>query len=211
MDTVIVILEMIGTIAFAISGAVMGIKKNMDIFGVCMLGLTTAVGGGIIRDVLLGFTPPVMFRDWKYAAAAVAVSVVAFLPFVRGPIVRDGKIHDVLLLVTDSAGLGVFTACGARAAISGGYGDNTFLVVFVAVVTGVGGGVLRDMFVGFKPYIFVKHIYACASIAGALVCCWLWPLVGENIAMTAGMALIFALRLCSAKFRWSLPKAGNME
>lgn len=211
MDTVIVILEMIGTAAFALSGAVVGLKKRMDIFGVCMLGLTTAVGGGVIRDLLLGFTPPATFQDWKYAGSAIAVSIIAFLPFVRGPISRNGKIHDMLLLITDSAGLGVFTVCGARAAICGGYAENTFLVVFVAVVTGVGGGVLRDVFAGDRPYIFVKHIYACASIAGALVCCFMWPLCGENASMAAGMLVVFALRLCSARFRWSLPKAEDVN
>ena len=91
-----------------------------------------------------------------------------------------------------------------------GDGANRFLVIFVAALTGVGGGVLRDLFAGDRPYIFVKHVYACSALLGALVCVYLWPLVGRDIAMLVGFVLVFAMRLCSAHFRWSLPHARRL-
>lgn len=92
----------------------------------------------------------------------------------------------------------------------GGDGANRFLVIFVAALTGVGGGVLRDLFAGDRPYIFVKHVYACSALLGALVCVYLWPLVGRDIAMLVGFVLVLAMRLCSAHFRWSLPHARRL-
>ena len=114
------------------------------------------------------------------------------------------------MLLADSAGLGIFTVCGARVAMEAGDGANRFLVIFVAALTGVGGGVLRDLFAGDRPYIFVKHVYACSALLGALVCVYLWPLVGRDIAMLVGFVLVFAMRLCSAHFRWSLPHARRL-
>lgn len=222
MDLFIFIFEIIGTAAFAVSGALTGLGKHMDIFGVCILGLTTATGGGMIRDLVLGITPPAMFENPIYVAISIAVSVVVFLPFVRRRLYMnsddsaakpelDRKLFDVILLLTDSAGLGIFTVCGAKVAIDAGYDtarfDNYFLIIFVAVLTGVGGGVIRDIFAGNRPYIFIKHIYACASIAGAVVCALLWRFAGQNASMLAGFAVVTAIRLCAAKFRWSLPKA----
>lgn len=197
--------EIIGTVSFALSGAMIGLKKSMDIFGVCVLGVTTAVGGGVLRDVLLGLTPPATFLNPKYVAVAVLVSVIVFFPWVQNLFSANRKLYERTLLLADSSGLGIFTVCGANVAIDAGYADNLFLVLFVAVVTGVGGGVLRDLFAGDKPYIFVKHIYACASILGGILYVWLLPLLGRDWSMLAGFLAIVLLRLCSAKFRWNLP------
>ena len=120
---------------------------------------------------------------------------------------KGKRAFDLILLVTDSAGLGIFTVCGVRTAIECGYISNHFLVLFVAVVTGVGGGVLRDIFAGDRPYIFVKHIYACASLAGALAAMLMWMPVGQSAAMLIGFIVVTAIRLLAARFRWSLPKA----
>ena len=111
------------------------------------------------------------------------------------------------MLITDSAGLGIFTVYGVEAAVKAGFENNSFLVIFVAVITGVGGGVLRDMFAGDRPYIFVKHVYACAALAGAIICTILWNAVGSSISMIIGFFVIIILRLCAAYFHWSLPKA----
>ena len=192
--------EMIGTVAFAVSGACAAIEKEMDIFGVAILGTTTAVGGGIIRDLLLGVIPPAAFREPVYALAAILISLLIFLPGIRRLAVREG---NRVLLVMDSVGLAVFTVVGVRAGMV--YG-NIFLAVFVGVLTGVGGGVLRDLFAGDRPYIFVKHFYACASLTGALITALCWPL-GETISMSAGAVPIVILRLLAAKYRWSLPRA----
>ena len=207
MALFILIFEIIGTIAFAISGAMTGLRKNMDVFGVCILGLTTAVGGGVIRDLILGITPPAMFRDPVYALLAVGVSIIIFIPIVRRLLFANKRAYEHILLISDSAGLGIFTVYGASAAIDAGFGGNVFLTVFVAVLTGVGGGVIRDLFAGDRPYIFVKHIYACAALAGALLCVLLWNAAGRSVSMIAGFALVVVIRLLAVRFHWNLPRA----
>lgn len=209
MEIFILILEIIGTVAFAISGAITAIKKRMDIFGICVLGLTTATGGGIIRDLILGITPPSTFRDPIYIIVAISTSVVTFLPFVRRYFEKKHTLLELLLLVSDSAGLGIFTVVGAKIAVDAGFGDNGFLVVFVAVLTGVGGGVMRDVFAGDRPYIFVKHVYASASIAGALVCFLLFylvPALPEYVSMLIGFVVVMTIRFLAARFRLNLPR-----
>ncbi len=207
MDRFLLILELAGTLAFAASGAMTGLKKNMDVFGVCILGLTTAVGGGVIRDLILGNTPPNTFRDPVYAAVALATSLVLFLPGVRRLLMWDQRLYELGLFLMDSAGLGIFTVMGVQIAFAHTVRPTWFLLVFVGVVTGVGGGVLRDVLAGDTPYIFVKHVYASASLAGALACAALWRRAGSLPAMLAGMALVILIRCLSAHFRWNLPRA----
>ena len=200
MELFILILEIVGTVSFALSGAMTGLKKNMDIFGVCVLGVTTAVGGGILRDLLLGLTPPATFLDPKYVLMSIVTSLFVFSPVVRRVLFHSRKLYDALMLISDSAGLGIFTVYGARVAIGAGYEENLFLVLFVAVITGVGGGVMRDLFAGDRPYIFVKHVYACAALLGAIAFAALKPLVGLDGATVIGFALIVVIRFCSARF-----------
>ncbi len=201
------ILEIIGTVAFAVSGAIVGVQKKMDIFGVCILGLTTAVGGGILRDLILNITPPAAFRSPVFAITAVLVSLLVFLRAVRSFVERNEALYEKLLLVMDSVGLGLFTVIGVQVARSSGAAPNLFLETFVGVLTGVGGGMMRDVFAGNTPSIFVRHFYACASILGAWTCVLLWPVLGESAAMFAGAALVTVLRLLAAHYRWSLPRA----
>lgn len=205
--TVLLVFEIIGTIAFAMSGAMTGMQKKMDIFGVVTLGLATAVGGGVIRDVILGLTPPATFRNPVYALVAIAVSIIMFFPSVRKVLFKKQQVYDTVMLMMDSVGLGIFTVVGIQTAYSASASYNAFLLLFVGMVTGIGGGVMRDVWSGNTPYIFVKHFYACASLIGAAVCVALWNLVGETVAMIAGAAVIIVLRLLAARFRWSLPKA----
>ncbi len=207
-STLLFIFEIIGTVSFAISGAALGIKKKMDIFGVTTLGIITAVGGGVIRDLILGRTPPATFENPIYALVAMAVSLITFLPFVRKLVADKAiKAYNIFMLITDSVGLGIFTVIGIKAANSLSLGHNIFLAIFVGVVTGCGGGVLRDIIADEKPYIFVKHFYATASIIGAIACSVLWSVVGEITAMLIGAGVVILLRLLAAHFRWSLPKA----
>lgn len=206
MNTWIWILELIGTVAFSVSGAVTGVKKHMDIFGVAILGLTTAVGGGVLRDLILGVTPPVTFRDPVYALVAIGTAVFVFLPTIRARLTRSGAITDSVLLLMDSLGLGIFTVVGIKTAVGAIPDPGVFLLIFVGAVTGVGGGVLRDVLAGDTPYIFVKHIYACASVAGAILCVVLWNL-SPLWAMLSGTALVVVIRLLSARFKWNLPRA----
>lgn len=204
---ILFLLEIVGTIAFAISGAIVGIEKRMDIFGVSILGLTTAVGGGILRDIILGNTPPAAFRNPVFAATAILVSILVFFPSVRSVFGKRGKRYEMLLLVMDSLGLGLFTVIGVQIANDVSQGGNYFLITFVGVLTGVGGGLMRDVFAGNRPYIFIKHIYATAAIIGAWICALSWKWIGELPAMIAGAVVIVVLRLLAAKYRWSLPKA----
>lgn len=204
---VLFILEMIGTIAFAISGAMVGIQKHMDIFGVSILGLTTAVGGGILRDLILNITPPAAFRDPAFAVTAILVSILLFVPSVHRIFEHTGRVRETLILAMDSVGLGLFTVVGVQVAESAAGERNLFLATFVGVLTGVGGGLLRDVFAGNMPYIFIKHFYACASIIGAWICALLWPVAGEAWAMLTGAAVVIILRFLAAHYRWSLPRA----
>lgn len=207
MDTLIFILEIIGTFSFAASGAIVAVKKSMDIFGVCILGVTTAVGGGMIRDIILGLTPPSALVDARYIVISVLVSILIFIPFIRKIITAKPLLYEFLMLAADSVGLGVFTVYGLKVGIESGFSENPLLLIFISVVTGVGGGVLRDVFAGERPYIFKKHIYACAAIAGALLSYFLWHPFGQGVSMISGFLLIVIIRFCAAKFRWSLPKA----
>ena len=207
METFILILELAGTMAFAASGAITALKKGMDLFGVCILGLTTAVGGGVIRDVILGNTPPATFLNPIYASVALVTSLVLFLPRIRHLLMWDQRLYDLSMLILDSLGLGIFTVVGIRIAWRSTAEPTLFLLVFVGVVTGVGGGVLRDVLAGDTPYIFVKHIYACASLAGALVCAGLWRPAGEVAAILAGAGVVVLIRFLSAHYRWNLPRA----
>lgn len=206
-DVLVFVLELIGTVAFAVSGAIVGIKKQMDLFGVIVLGICTAVGGGIVRDLILGVTPPVTFQNPVYTLTAAAVSVLMFLPHMRARIGRHEPVFDRLLLVMDAVGLGVFTVVGVQCAYQQSEDYTLFLLIFVGLITGVGGGVLRDVFSGERPYIFVRHFYACASIIGALICALCWNRLGTNAAMLFGAAAIVVLRLLAAYYHWSLPKS----
>ena len=204
MDIFIFILEIIGTVAFAISGATVGIRKRMDLFGVVCLGLTTACGGGVIRDLILGGLPT-MFIKSVYALTAIGVSILVFVIVARH-VKAGGRIYEAFLLWADSLGLGIFTVVGMSASYAAGYGDRIFPTVFLGVVTGVGGGLIRDVMAQEPPYIFVKHIYATASIIGALVCYFLDAWLGESVGMLCGAGVIVIIRLLAARFRWSLPK-----
>ena len=210
-DTVQLIFEIIGTIAFSISGAMIGVRKEMDIFGVVILGLTTAVGGGIIRDIILGITPPNTFQNPIYAVIAIITAIIVFLPIVQNIFAKHPQYSEKIMLLMDSVGLGIFTVVGIQTAYSITDQYNLFLLIFVGVVTGVGGGVMRDVMAGDRPYIFVKHFYATASLIGALVCGALWLYMGQGLSMTLGTVVVVVLRLCAAKFRWSLPKGKRIN
>lgn len=202
------IYEIIGTIAFAISGAIIACEKRMDLFGVIFLGITTAVGGGIIRDLVLDITPPTTFRHPVYLVVAMVTALVVFIPWVQKVIISNPLYYARFMLVTDSIGLGIFTVNGIAIAMRVLPEPNYFLYIFVAVVTSVGGGVLRDVMAGNRPYIFIKHFYASASLIGAVTCVVTQYYLPQWFAAYIGMITVIALRLMAAKYRWSLPKSG---
>lgn len=206
-ETLFLIFELIGTVAFAVSGAMVGLSKKMDILGVSILGVVTAVGGGIIRDLVLGNTPPMTFRNPVYALVAIGVSVIIFFPGVRRFLFKNQKAYESSLLLMDSVGLGIFTVVGIETALVFDPSSSIFLLIFVGVITGTGGGILRDVLSGQTPFIFSKHFYASASIIGAIICIILWKFFGAVPAIYFGAAAVIILRLLAAKYHWKLPKS----
>ena len=208
MDEFIFILELIGTVAFASSGAMIAIEKKMDIFGVNVLGATTAVGGGIMRDIILGLTPPGAFSHPVYVLVAALTSTILFVIACAKPTAFESRVktdyYDKLMFWCDTAGLGIFTVVGIQAAVRAVGGENVFFFVFIGTLTGVGGGVLRDIMAGETPYILVKHIYACAAIAGGIVCVVGRTAFGEAYGTILGLAATVLLRFLAAHFRWNL-------
>lgn len=211
MDTMILILELIGTCAFAVSGAVIAINKRFDIFGVFFSGIITALGGGTIRDVLLGNLPPAMFRNYIYLIFAVGACLITFITasILKNKFSENITAIDKINNIFDALGLGVFTITGMNIAVSSGFGDNFFFVIFLGMTTGCGGGILRDVIDSDVPIVLRKRIYAVASLAGGILYYLLYitfdcPVV---ISTVAGILLIFALRLFASVFRWHLPKA----
>ena len=187
-----------------------GLRKNMDIFGICILGLTTAVGGGMVRDLLIGRIPPVMFRDYRYLLTAVAVSLVIFL-VARFARKRYAQFEEKLSFynnIFDSIGLGAFVVVGIQAGIGAGYGDNGFFLAFLGVLTCIGGGILRDLFVARMPGVLHKHVYALPCILGA--CLYLLLTrnhINDLISVPVVMAFVFTFRMLAAKYHWNLPRA----
>ena len=201
-------MEMIGTVAFAASGAMVGIRKKMDIFGVCVLGFVTAVGGGMVRDVILGITPPNVFRNTDYALVAVLTSLIVFFAVYVKKDVLSGSfkiVYDKMMLIMDTIGLAIFTVVGVNIGIQQGYLEKIFLLTFVGTITGVGGGLMRDVMAGEKPYIFVKHIYASASVIGAIVCVYMYREFGAVASMVISSTVILVIRYLAAHFHWNLP------
>lgn len=200
--------ELIGIVAFSVSGAVSAFRKHMDLFGIIILGACTALGGGTLRDIMLGITPPAMFKNPVYAAVAALASLAVFIPQVRR-LIGGNRAYEIVMLVMDSLGLGVFTVVGIQTALEKNGDYAPFLLVCVGVLTGVGGGVLRDVLTGERPYVFVKHFYACASLIGAVLCVFFRKYTGLTAASFVGGSAVVALRLLAAVFRWKLPKPGH--
>lgn len=209
IQTIFFIMEMIGTVAFAISGVMVAIDNELDLMGALVLGCITAIGGGALRDVLLGKLPPVLFTNPRYLMVAIGVSLATFLIayFLGDRFTQRMQKLDPFINVLDAVGLGIFVVVGVDASISMGYGDNVTLSLFVGTITGVGGGVFRDQLAGRVPVILKKRIYAVAAIAGAVLYYVLLKLnVDRTFSLFACSALIVALRLLATHYHWNLPK-----
>ena len=208
-ETLLLFFDIVGTIAFAISGAFMGVRKKMDIFGVTVLAITTACGGGLMRDLIVGNIPPYMFRNPVYVGiATVVANIVFWLVHAHQKMPRNMTvIYDKMLFWFDTLGLAAFTVDGVTVGIGAGHAENLFLIVFLGFMTGVGGGTARDVLADQIPDIFLKHIYAVASIAGGLTMALLYHWgARRNTAMVAGFSMVILLRCLAAHFRWNLPR-----
>ena len=206
MDVLFAAFELIGTVAFAISGAMEGVRHRMDLFGVTMLDLVTAIGGGVLRDLVIGEIPPKVFRDSRCAVLAMCIALAVFIVMklsLRRKGSRLANLSEHLYFLSDTLGLAAFTVLGIESA---GPTRNTGLLLFVGMITGVGGGVLRDVLAGSVPSIFRKHIYAVASLAGALADVLLMRVLPGEIAMLIGFGVVALIRMLAAHYKWNLPR-----
>jgi uncharacterized membrane protein YeiH len=198
----VTLLDFIGTFAFAISGALVATRHRLDLFGVLVLAFAAATAGGIVRDVLLGATPPGSLVDWRYLAMSTLAGLLTF--YQRAQVERMR--NPVQLF--DAAGLGLFAVIGADKALGAGLGPVG--AVLLGIVSGVGGGIARDVLVAQVPSVLRSELYAVAALAGALVL-----VVGHALALptapvaVAGAGLCFALRWLAIRRGWRLPVSGE--
>lgn len=201
----LIVLDVLGIISFTITGSLTAIRKKMDYMGVCILGIVASTGGGVIRDLIIGRTPPVIFTDYQYLIISFATATVVFLVcyFHLQASAHRKHVLEYLISVFDSFGLAFFTINGVI--IGEDINGGIFLCCFLGVVTGVGGGVLRDVLAMEVPMIFVKYVYAAASLAGALTTCLLWN-VNSYLASVLGFAVIVLIRFLAMHYHWNLPR-----
>ena len=196
----IYVLDLFGTMAFAVTGAFKAIEKKFDIVGIIILATITGLAGGTIRDIIIGKVPPNSIADPVYIAITVATGIVIFLLFSRL------KKHWNLFLKFDAIGLGVFTIIGATFAYNI-FGLNFLAIAFAGIVTAIGGGILRDVFVQDTPIIFVKELYASASLIGVVVFYFILAFDGSlYFATILGIIITTGLRMVAMKFNWNLPR-----
>ena len=212
-ETIISLMELIGTIAFAVSGALVGVSCNLDIFGVVFVGIVTAVGGGMLRDVLIDRCPPAIFFNEHIfiiaALTAITVFIIAYINKHHFSKFRE-KIERINNIF-DAVGLSAFTVTGSKIACNAGFSENILLVILMGMLTGIGGGIFRDVLVSKTPYVFKKHIYALASIAGGLAYYILSVCAEREITGTiTAMVIVFATRMLATGYHWKLPKI-NIE
>lgn len=193
------IMEFIGTVAFAVSGALLAIDKQLDYYGIIFFAIITAVGGGIIRDMMINAELPVAVANPVYVLVSIAsaIFVILFYRLIK-------KYHNVLQFF-DAIGLAAFTAIGAEVAVKNGIA-MPFVVITLALLTGTGGGILRDVFAKEIPFVFHKEVYAVASIAGAICFLLIYHFVDHFLALYACFALTLLIRLICIKFDIHLKK-----
>ena len=209
MDNLVTILDLIGAVAFAISGAMVALQIEFDLLGVIILACCTATGGGMIRDITLGHIPPRAFQDptdvFLAFLTALVVFSIAWYFNRKNESFRQSRIYRRVLFWADTLGLGIFAVIGVRHAFNAYGSDLGFLCVFCGALTGCGGGLLRDIFANRKPYIFTEDIYATAAAAGALVCFEFMKHGHGAIGIWVGVCLVIIIRYFADRYHWGLP------
>jgi uncharacterized membrane protein YeiH len=196
--TLLLVLDLVGIAVFGVSGALAGVDKNLDLFGVLFLSVATALGGGFIRDALIGATPAAALTDGRYLLVPVLVGLIVF--YVHPTMARLSRVF----LLVDAAGLGLFAVAGARKALD--YGVPAVGACGIGLLTAIGGGLLRDVLVREIPAVLHREIYATAALLAAVI-----VVVGDktdfNNVATAGVAIAaaFGLRVISRWKQWSAP------
>jgi len=199
-DQLLLAVDLIGTFVFAVEGALAGIEAGLDVFGLLVLSFVTALGGGTIRDLLIGAIPPNSIRDWRYGATAFAGGGAVFF---FHPLFQRVPLH--LMLTLDAAGLALFAVAGVGKALE--FGITPLLAILMGAVTGAGGGTVRDVLLAQVPGVLHSDVYAAAALTGAAVVVLLLRLkTPRAAAMTLGAAACFTLRMVAAWRHWNLPR-----
>ena len=206
---VIQILEIIGTVAFAVSGALIALSCRLDLFGVVFIGCITACGGGIMRDILIDKVPPAVFDNtyiiFIAAISSVIVFILAYINRHHFDTIREKleKINNIF----DAIGLSVFSVVGVEVVINAGFADRKLFCILMGMMTGVGGGILRDVLADKTPYVLKKHVYAIASLLGSgLYYALRVNLDSIVLSATLAMVLVFSVRMLATVYLWQLPK-----
>lgn len=196
----VVLLDLLGTFAFAISGATLGVRKRLDFFGVMVVAFAAATAGGIARDTVLGATPPIALADWRYLAVSALAGVTAFFGYERVEHMRNP------VQLFDAVGLALFAVTGAAKALAFGLGGTG--AVLLGMMSGIGGGIARDVLVAEVPAVLHRELYAVAAVAGA-ACVVGGVALGLQTgpAMVVGAVLCFVVRFMAIRRGWQLPVA----
>ena len=196
----LLVLDLLGTFVFALSGALTGVRRQLDLFGVLVLSFAAGNAGGITRDLLIGATPPAAIADWRYLAVSMLAGIVTFY---RYALIERLK-NPVQL--SDAAGLALFAVAGAQKALA--HGLNPAMAALLGMLTGVGGGILRDVLVTQIPTVLRADLYAVAALAGAaIVVAGDLLQVPPAVSTLAGAAVCFGLRFMAIRHGWHLPGA----
>jgi len=194
------VLNLIGTFAFGLSGGILAVKKRMDLFGVLVLSVSTGLGGGIVRDLILGHTPPATLTDWRYLGTAGLAGVLVFVWYNR---IAN---HGTFITTFDAVGLSIFTVTGTVIALNAGLGPAP--AALLGMLTGVGGGVVRDVLAAEIPLIFRSEVYAVASMLGAVIVIFANQTGFSGIPAEIPAALAtFILWMVSVQRGWKIPVA----
>lgn len=210
MEIFSTVIEVIGIIAFSVSGAMVAIRRKTDLFGVILLAILTAMGGGLLRDMIFSFSPPVIFGLKWYLLICVIVSVIVFLiarKYSKTYLENETKIEHINDIF-DALGLGIFAVMGTKVGIEHGFIDDAIITISCGVITCIGGGIIRDVLTKSIPFVLVKRIYAIAAILGSSVYYVMYMFgINDGIAIVAGVLVTFILRLLAMIFKWNMPKA----
>ncbi len=200
MNTIIFILDLVGTFAFAASGAVLAVKRDMDLFGVLVLSVVTATGGGLLRDMIVGRIPPAVFNHMVYLAVSCGTGILVFFFY------SWIKKVNHLILFFDAVGLGVFTIIGISVGLD--YHFKPISSLILGMLTGVGGGMIRDILTARIPLILQKDVYASASLLGGLLYLLLRKInLPDSFSVIISILCIIFIRLFSLKYHVHLPRA----
>ena len=209
MSTVLTVIEIIGVLSFSISGALMAIDKENDFLGVVFLAIITSFGGGMLRDIFIGNTPPVFFKLFHLIIVSVITSTLVFLiaTVFKKQYVKNEKLVQAINNYLDAAGLGVFVISGARICMEAGF-ENPFLIIVMGMISGTGGSMTRDIIMREVPALLRKHIYLMAALAGATIYYFLVRFgVSDMFAVPIGAVSIVIIRILATVFKWNMPKA----